>query len=44
MKFMGGLNKIEIPTNLRALQSLVGKLMYAAPHVPHFKRRVHVIE
>ena len=35
---------MEIPTNLRELQCLVGKLMYASPHIPHFKERIKPIE
>ena len=34
LKFLGNLHKVQIPTNLKELQGLVGKLMYAAPHIP----------
>ena len=44
LKFLGNLCKVAIPTTLRELQAVVGKLMYAAPHIPHFKARIKPIE
>ena len=44
LKLLGNLHKVQIPTNLCELQGLVGKLMYASPHIPHFKERVKPIE
>ena len=44
MKYMGNLHKVGIPTDLKGLQSLLGKLMYASAHVPHYKQRVGAIE
>ena len=44
VKFMGNLHEVTIPTDLKGLQGLVGKLMYASPHVPHYKEHVKPIE
>ena len=44
IKYMGNFHKVGIPTDLKGLQSLLGKFMYASAHVPHYKQRVHAIE
>ena len=44
LKYMGNLHKVGIPEDLRGLQSLLGRLMYASAHVPHYKQRVSAIE
>ena len=44
LKYMGNLHKECIPTNLKGLQSLLGKFTYASAHVPHYKQRVHAIK
>ncbi len=35
---------VKIPTNLKELQSLVGKLMWASPFIPNFKTLIKPIE
>ena len=35
---------MAIPTNLREVQGLVGKLMYAVPRMPHYKEHVQPIK
>ena len=44
IKYMGNLRKVGIPTDLKGLHSLLGKLMNAYAHVPHYKQRMHTIE
>ena len=44
MKYMGNLHKVGIPIDLKGLQSMLGKLIYASAHVPHYNKRVHAIE
>ena len=36
--------EISIPTSLKELQSLLGKLMWASPFIPNFKKLVQPIE
>ena len=42
--YMGNLRKVGVPTDLKGLQSLLGKFMYASAYMPHYKQRVHAIE
>ena len=44
VKFMGNLHEVTIPTDLKGLQGLVGKLIYASPHLSHYKERMKPIE
>ena len=43
MKYMGNLHKSGIPSDLKGLQSLLGKFIYTSTHVHHNKQRVHAI-
>ena len=44
MNYMGHLHKVGIPTDVKGLQSLLGKFIYASAHVAHYKQRVHAIK
>ena len=43
-KFLGGWNELKIPTTLKELQGLLGKLLWASPFIPGFKELVDPIE
>ena len=43
-KYLHGLAGLDIPTNWRQLQSVLGKLLWAAPFIPTYKRIVAPIE
>ena len=44
VEFIGNLHEVIIPTDLKGLQGLGGKLMDASPHVPHYKEHAKPIE
>lgn len=39
-KYLRGLLGLDIPTNWRQLQSVLGNLLWAAPFIPNYKRIV----
>ena len=43
-KFMSSWSDMQIPTSLKQLQVILGKLLWASPLIPHFKQRMVPLE
>ncbi len=43
-KFTKSWSNLKIPTSLKQLQVILGKLLWASPFIPHFKQQVAPLE